>query len=676
MLLALRAIVDADVPVPIRIGVNRGAIFAGDIGPFYRRTYTVMGDAVNLAARLMAKAGPRQIYATADVLDRSNTLFATTALEPFMVKGKAKPIQAWAVGPATGSRTRQVSLQQLPLIGRDAELEVLREALDAARAGTGRMVEIVGEAGVGKSRLLEALREEATGFRALHAVCEAYTASTPYAVWQEMLRELLDFGRDDTDEAVSTRVREIVASRRRNCCRGCRCSPSPSALEVAATPEVEMLDEKNRRPKLHETVVEFLTEMLGGPALLADRERASHRRGLGRPARLHGAGRRDTPVDRRRCASPDGGRFHRARCTVRDPHRPGAARRRRCAAPDQDRGRAAPVAGARARSRCTAVGRQSAVPPRPPARGDRFRRHRRSARVRRGGHDGADRRAAPRGSRARPPRGRVRADVPPAHARVARHRRRRRAAGPRHVAAARRTLRRGGRRVPALPSLAVARRGLRGAALQAPAAIARRRRAHGWSARWSGRRKRPTSCRCTISSPASTGGVAVRDDRREAGGGRVRVRRSRTHAHSRALDAARRLTDLPTLGTCRGAGGARRLLVPVRRISEGVRRLRVRASARRRQAVAGIGTVAEAVEARGEARQVSAGAALGRARRQGGRRHAGCGAGAAGRALERVVRDDPAGRGPHRRRRPLGRTRDPGGGVRRRCRSAGRRAAS
>ena len=136
MLLALRAIVDADVPVPIRIGVNRGAIFAGDIGPFYRRTYTVMGDAVNLAARLMAKAGPRQIYATADVLDRSNTLFATTALEPFMVKGKAKPIQAWAVGPATGSRTRQVSLQQLPLIGRDAELEVLREALDAARAGT------------------------------------------------------------------------------------------------------------------------------------------------------------------------------------------------------------------------------------------------------------------------------------------------------------------------------------------------------------------------------------------------------------------------------------------------------------------------------------------------------------------------------------------------------------
>ena len=69
MLLALRKIVDVERAIPIRIGVNRGAVFAGDIGPWYRRTYTVMGDAVNLAARLMAKAEPGQIYATAEVLD-------------------------------------------------------------------------------------------------------------------------------------------------------------------------------------------------------------------------------------------------------------------------------------------------------------------------------------------------------------------------------------------------------------------------------------------------------------------------------------------------------------------------------------------------------------------------------------------------------------------------------
>ena len=137
MLLALRKIVDSEHAIPMRIGVHRGAVFAGDIGPFYRRTYTVMGDAVNLAARLMAKAEPGHIYATADVLDRSNTLFATTELAPFVVKGKAQPVRAWSVGRAVGSRTRQASVQQLSLIGRDPELEMLREVLDDARGGAG-----------------------------------------------------------------------------------------------------------------------------------------------------------------------------------------------------------------------------------------------------------------------------------------------------------------------------------------------------------------------------------------------------------------------------------------------------------------------------------------------------------------------------------------------------------
>src|SRR5256714_1676750 len=98
MLLALRKIVSTELPIPIRIGVHRGAVFAGDIGPKYRCTYTVMGDAVNLTARGMAKAEPGQIYATADVLDRSNTLLETTKLAPFTGKGKAEHIQVWSVG--------------------------------------------------------------------------------------------------------------------------------------------------------------------------------------------------------------------------------------------------------------------------------------------------------------------------------------------------------------------------------------------------------------------------------------------------------------------------------------------------------------------------------------------------------------------------------------------------
>ena len=268
LLLALRRIVETDLPIPIRIGVHRGSVFAGDIGPFFRRTYTVMGDAVNLAARLMAEAPPGSVYATADVLDHSNTVFETTELAPLAVRGKIKPVPAWAVGRAKGSRSRNVTLKQLPLIGRDAEFVVLRDALAAARTGNGRLIEIVGEAGVGKTRLLDALQDEATGMHVQHAVCEAYSASTPYAVWRELLREFMEFGRDDPDNVIEARLREALAARAGELTPWLPMIAMPFGLEIAPTPEVEMLAENNRRPKLHEVVGRFLAVMMPDPTLI------------------------------------------------------------------------------------------------------------------------------------------------------------------------------------------------------------------------------------------------------------------------------------------------------------------------------------------------------------------------------------------------------------------------
>jgi len=274
MLLALRKIVDATLAMPIRIGVHRGAVFAGDIGPFYRRTYTVMGDAVNLSARLMAKAEPGLIYATAEVLDRSNTVFESTELEPLLVKGKSQPIRAWSVGRAIGSRT-QVTLKRWPLTGRDAELAVIREALAAARTGAGRLIEVVGEAGVGKTRLLQTLQDDATGLRVLHAVCEAYSASTPYAVWRELLREFMEFGRDDPDAVVEQRLRDAVAAKAAELTPWLPLIAIAFGLGVAPTPEVEMLAEKNRLPKLHDVVGQFLAMLMSDPTLI-EIENAQH----------------------------------------------------------------------------------------------------------------------------------------------------------------------------------------------------------------------------------------------------------------------------------------------------------------------------------------------------------------------------------------------------------------
>ncbi len=136
MLLALRSIVAADLPLPIRIGVHRGSVFAGDIGPFYRRTYTVMGDAVNLTARLMAKAEPGQIYATGEVLDHSNTLFETAAARA--VRWSRAKRSRFGRGRSVVQRVhdrRHASLQDYPLSVARPNLESFAKRLPArARA--------------------------------------------------------------------------------------------------------------------------------------------------------------------------------------------------------------------------------------------------------------------------------------------------------------------------------------------------------------------------------------------------------------------------------------------------------------------------------------------------------------------------------------------------------------
>ncbi len=112
------------------------------------------------------------------------------------------------------------------------------------------------------------MRDDATGFHLQHAVCEAYTASTPYAVWRELLREFMNFGRDDADAVVAERLRDAVATRAPDLAPWLPLIAIPFGVEVPPTPEVEMLAEKNRRAKLHETIGRFLAVLMPDPQLI------------------------------------------------------------------------------------------------------------------------------------------------------------------------------------------------------------------------------------------------------------------------------------------------------------------------------------------------------------------------------------------------------------------------
>ena len=163
IVLALREVIESDLPLPVQIGVHWGPVFSGEVGPAYRRWYAVMGDTVNLAARLMASAPPGHIYATRELLLRTKTRFEQTPLEPFCVKGKSHRVHAGDVGPPLRAGDGGGGRAQLPLVGRERELDRLRDAIEGARRARGTLIELTGETGTGKSRLLREARSSGRG---------------------------------------------------------------------------------------------------------------------------------------------------------------------------------------------------------------------------------------------------------------------------------------------------------------------------------------------------------------------------------------------------------------------------------------------------------------------------------------------------------------------------------
>jgi class 3 adenylate cyclase len=206
----VREVMDEPGVIPMRVGVHSGRVFTGDFGPPYRRTYAVLGDAINTAARVMAQAAPGQVLATEEVLARSRTTFETTPIEPFHAKGKVEPVRASLVGAITGRREERIS--DAPFVGRERELAALRTVLSGVEAGNGWVVEVGGPSGIGKTRLLREAFASAPGVRVLHATCEEYESSSAYFALREPMRELLGLAHEAAPAEVERRLREVVTA--------------------------------------------------------------------------------------------------------------------------------------------------------------------------------------------------------------------------------------------------------------------------------------------------------------------------------------------------------------------------------------------------------------------------------------------------------------------------------
>lgn len=264
MLRAVGDVARRGTRLPVQVGVHRGRVFAGVVGPHFRLTYTVIGDAVNLAARVMGRADPGQVLATPEVLNRSQVRFRTTPLPPFTVKGKARPVRAHAVGEAT-SRRVQARTGRLPLVGRDAELAELLAALDRGTSGAGQVVVLAGEAGLGKSRLVAELEDRRPDVAVVAVSAQRYERNTAYHVVGRLLRQLLALPDEGAD---GDAVTAAVVDRAPELAPWTPLVGDALGVEVADTPETAELQARFRAERVAEVVGDLVVRCLPDPTVL------------------------------------------------------------------------------------------------------------------------------------------------------------------------------------------------------------------------------------------------------------------------------------------------------------------------------------------------------------------------------------------------------------------------
>jgi class 3 adenylate cyclase/tetratricopeptide (TPR) repeat protein len=198
------------ITVRIRVGLNSGEVVVRSIRSDLRMDYTALGQTTHLAARMEQLAPPGDIWMTASTLRLAETFVQVQPLGAVPVRGLDAPVEVYEVVAAGRVRTRfQASaLRGLSrFVGRDAELEQLRTALDATRRGRGEVVAVVGEPGMGKSRLFHELTHSprVAGCRILQASAVSYVRAASYVPVVDLLKAY--FRIDERDDVRSIRAK-------------------------------------------------------------------------------------------------------------------------------------------------------------------------------------------------------------------------------------------------------------------------------------------------------------------------------------------------------------------------------------------------------------------------------------------------------------------------------------
>ncbi|GAA2875620.1 adenylyl cyclase [Actinoplanes cyaneus] len=256
---------------PYRGGVTTGQVFCGEVGSDIRREYAVVGDSVNLAARLMQAAPPGHLLIDQNTYNRVRDVVLDVRPAAVSAKGKASPVPVWIVHEAREIGPAPESIpDQGPLVGRTAEMRLLKAFAQHVQSGRGQLVWLHGEAGIGKTRLAdEACRiARELGFAQFIGGARSQGRSTSYLLWRPIWRELLRIDRDASIEAQLSSLTERVAAYDGSGQR----TPLLAALVNLPMPDTELtaqLEPAGREELLRSTLLACLRDHASaGPLIL------------------------------------------------------------------------------------------------------------------------------------------------------------------------------------------------------------------------------------------------------------------------------------------------------------------------------------------------------------------------------------------------------------------------